>query len=169
MAEPEKLPMQLEVGAEVTFMGVTLNSTYTKSGDDYQIFIMPSNLNNNAKVSIGKMIKDFNELFKEDLKQENIEEKINATQDTDPTGSGNVSTIDYTQIEFCLKMIYLNIKKKGEEKTIEYAISVQIVMDKLVPDNIKIFKVNSLSFNIWNTKNIDILNRMSLVDPELFS
>lgn len=168
MAENNNLPMQLEVGAEITFMNVTLNSSYSKTEDGYQILIMPSNLDNIATVSIGEMINDVKELFDEKLEQKNVEEKINAVQDVESDNAAALK-IDYTKIKFCLKMIYLNIKKKGDKKTIEYAVSVQMVTDKLVPADIKIFKVNSLSFNIWNTKNADILNRMSLTDPQMLS
>ncbi len=167
MGETQKMPMQFELGAKIKLMGVDLSSFYKKSNDVHQILVMPSNLDNNAVISIDEMIKDFNSFFGEELTPEDIKDKINAIQDTSKTEGTNDKTINYEDIRFCLKMLYLNIKKSSSGKTIEYALSIQIIMDGLIPNDIKLFNVDSLSLNIWNTQNKDIIDRMSLIDPSI--
>ena len=75
-------------------------------------------------------------------------------------------------VKFCLKMLFLNIesKKNGEteEKTVEYALSLQINAEGLIPKEIKIFQIDSLSFNIWNTQRQTVLEKMALITPDSF-
>ena len=70
------------------------------------------------------------------------------------------------------KMLFLNIesKKNGEteEKTVEYALSLQINAEGLIPKEIKIFQIDSLSFNIWNTQRQTVLEKMALITPDSF-
>ena len=78
----------------------------------------------------------------------------------------------FDSVKFCLKMLCLNIesKKNGEteEKTIEYALSLQINAEGLIPKEIKIFQIDSLSFNIWNTQRQTVLEKMALITPDSF-
>ena len=67
-----------------------------------------------------------------------------------------------------LKMLFLNIKSSGGKTTAEYALSLQIIADDLIPKEIQIFNIKCLSFNIWNTKRQNVLDKMALTTPESF-
>ena len=68
-----------------------------------------------------------------------------------------------------MKMLFMNIEREtGKENVTEYALSLQILADGLIPKEITMFNVKSLSFNIWNTKRQNVLDKMSLMNPESF-
>lgn len=56
----------------------------------------------------------------------------------------------------------------GKENVTEYALSLRILADGLIPKGISMFNVKSLSFNIWNTTRQNVLDKMSLMTPESF-
>ncbi|MDE7192998.1 MAG: hypothetical protein K2O14_03405, partial [Oscillospiraceae bacterium] len=82
--------------------------------------------------------------------------------------SDTVANIDCGSIKFCLKMLFLNIDSEADTKTTEYALSLQIIADGLIPKEITVFNVKSLSFNIWNTQRQNVLDKMALTNPESF-
>lgn len=169
MSEEKKLTMNMELGVKLKLLGVDLSAFYKKLTNGYQILVMPSNLDNNVTVSIGEMISDFNEMFGEKLKEDDVTKKLQEDNNFKLSASAPNTTFDYKKIKFCLKMLYLNIKATeeggNETKKSEYALSLQVITDGVINSNIKIFNVESLSFNIWNTQNNAILERMSLIDP----
>ena len=101
------------------------------------------------------------------LSEDDVKSKI--AEEEDPQV---VNAIDFDSVKFCLKMLFLNIesKKNGEteEKTVEYALSLQINAEGLIPKEIKIFQIDSLSFNIWNTQRQTVLEKMALITPDSF-
>ena len=153
---------QLSVGLEFTFMGVDLSAYYTKKQTGYQIFVAPMNVDNKAEISLSEMIDQFNKLAGAGtLSEEDVKKKIES-EDTNAVG------IDWGAIRFCLKMLFLNIDSEADTKTTEYALSLQIIAEDLIPKEITVFNVKSLSFNIWNTQRQNVLDRMSLTNPEAF-
>ena len=152
--------VQLSVGLKFTFMGVDLSSYYKKTADGYQIFLAPANVSNDVQLTLKEMIGQFNGMAGEGaLSEDDVKSKI-------------VNAIDFDSVKFCLKMLFLNIesKKNGEteEKTVEYALSLQINAEGLIPKEIKIFQIDSLSFNIWNTQRQTVLEKMALITPDSF-
>lgn len=153
---------QLSVGLKFTFMGVDLSAYYTKKTNGYQIFVAPMNVDNKAEISLREMINQFNKMAGADtLSEEDVKNKIES-EDT------NRKDIKWDTIKFCLKMLFLNINSEADTKTIEYALSLQIIADDLIPKDITVFNVKSLSFNIWNTQRQNVLDKMSLTNPEAF-
>ncbi len=162
--EPSAEKPQLAIGLDFTFMGVDLSSYYKKTSDGYEIFLAPSNIDNNVTLTIKEIVEQFNKMAGDGaIKQEDIEGKI--------AGSENVNLaedINFDSIRFCLKMLFLNIKSSGGKTTAEYALSLQIIADDLIPKEIQIFNIKCLSFNIWNTKRQNVLDKMALTTPESF-
>ncbi len=153
---------QLSVGLEFTFMDVDLSAYYTKKPGGYQIFVAPMNVDNKAEISLSDMIEQFNKLAGAgSLSEDDVKNKIETEENYDA-----VAEIDWTSIKFCLKMLFLNIDSQADTKTTEYALSLQIIADGLIPKEITVFNVKSLSFNIWNTKRQSVLDKMSLTTPE---
>ncbi len=157
--------VQLSVGLEFTFMGVDISSYYKKKADGYQIFLAPMNISNDVQLTLKEMVGQFNTMAgKNILSEDDVKNKITAE---DPQND-----INFDSLNFCLKMLFLNIESKtnGEEKNtnVEYAISLQIKAEELIPKEIKIFQIDSLSFNIWNTQRQNVLERMALITPESF-
>lgn len=160
---------QLSVGIKFTFMGVDLSAYYKKTDNGYEVFLAPSNIENSVQLSIADMIKEFNQLSGGSLTEQEVQDKISSEADRVPTENGDPLTVDWSSVKFCLKMLFLNVKsvKSGEEenRTVEYAISLQIIADDLLPKDIKIFNIDSLSFNLWNTQRQSVLEHMALIDP----
>ena len=156
---------QLSVGLEFTFMGVDLGAFYTKKPGGFQIFVAPMNVDNNVGITLDEMIAQFNQLAGDGaLDAEKVKEKIESEEPPE-----NLKDINWGTIKFCLKMLFLNIDWETDKKDIkEYALSLQILADGLIPKEITMFNVKSLSFNIWNTKRQNVLDKMSLMTPESF-
>jgi len=155
---------QLSVGLEFTFMGVDLGAYYTKKPSGYQIFVAPMNVDNRAEVSLSEMIEQFNQLAGAgSLSEDNVKKKIKTEENSD-----TAANINWGSIKFCLKMLFLNIDSEADVKTTEYALSLQIIADGLIPKDITVFNVKSLSFNIWNTQRQNVLDKMALTTPESF-
>lgn len=153
---------QLSVGLEFTFMGVDLGAYYTKKIDGYQIYVAPMNVDNKAEISLSEMIEQFNQLAGAgSLSEDDVKRKIETEENSE-----TVANIDWGSIKFCLKMLFLNIDSEKDTKTTEYALSLQIIADELIPKEITVFNVKSLSFNIWNTKRQNVLDKMALSTPE---
>ena len=155
--------VQLSVGLKFTFMGVDLSSYYKKTADGYQIFLAPANVSNDVQLTLKEMIGQFNGMAGEGaLSEDDVKSKI--AEEEDPQV---VNAIDFDSVKF-----FLNIesKKNGEteEKTVEYALSLQINAEGLIPKEIKIFQIDSLSFNIWNTQRQTVLEKMALITPDSF-
>ena len=136
--------------------------------DGYQIFLAPANVSNDVQLTLKEMIGQFNGMAGEGaLSEDDVKSKI--AEEEDPQV---VNAIDFDSVKFCLKMLFLNIesKKNGEteEKTVEYALSLQINAEGLIPKEIKIFQIDSLSFNIWNTQRQTVLEKMALITPDSF-
>lgn len=149
---------QLSVGLEFTFMGVDLGAYYTKKPNGYQIFVAPTNVDNKAAISLSEMIEQFNQLAGAgSLSEDDVKNKI----DTDKNAG-----VDWGSIKFCLKMLFLNIDSETDTKTTEYALSLQIIADKLIPEEITLINVKCLNFNIWNTKRQNVIDKMALSTPE---
>ena len=155
--------VQLSVGLKFTFMGVDLSSYYKKTADGYQIFLAPANVSNDVQLTLKEMIGQFNGMAGEGaLSEDDVKSKI--AEEEDPQV---VNAIDFDSVK-----LFLNIesKKNGEteEKTVEYALSLQINAEGLIPKEIKIFQIDSLSFNIWNTQRQTVLEKMALITPDSF-
>lgn len=157
---------QLSVGLEFTFMGVDLGAFYKKKNDVHQIFVAPMSVDNRAELTLSEMIKQFNELAGTGvLSEDDVKRKIETDKNND-----TAVNLDWKTIKFCLKMLFLNIEIGANEKakSIEYALSLQIIADGLIPDEIEVFNIKSLTFNIWNTERQSVLDKMALSTPEIF-
>lgn len=153
---------QLSVGLEFMFMGVDLGAYYTKKPGGYRIFVAPMNVENKAELSLKDMVDQFNRLTGEkSLSEDDVKNKIKSDENYDTAAS-----LDWNSIKFSLKMLFLDIDSQA--KTTEYALSLQIIADGLIPKDITIFNVKALSFNIWNTKRQSVLDKMALSAPESF-
>lgn len=164
---------QLSVGIRFMLMGVDLSAYYQKTTNGYAIFLAPSNLDNNVQLSVSEIVAEFNKMAGGGLTEDDIKKKVGddvqlavAAETDEPV------QLDWSKIKFCLKMLFLNIKsetKDGkEDKSVEYALSLQIIADELLPKDIHIFNVDSLSFNIWNTQRTKVLEHMALIEPEAY-
>lgn len=156
---------QISVGLEFTFMGVDLGAFYSKKPGGFQIFVAPMSVDNNVGITLDEMIAQFNQLAGDGaLDAEKVKEKIESEESPE-----NLAGIEWNNIKFCLKILFLNISREtGKEDITEYALSFQILADGLIPKEITMFNVKSLSFNIWNTKRQNVLDKMPLMTPELF-
>lgn len=155
---------QLSVGLEFTFMGVNLGSYFTNTSAGYHIFVAPLDVNNDVAVSLNEMIAQFNQLAGAgSLSEDDVKRKIGCEENY---ACG--ANIDWNSIKFSLKMLFLDIDREGEKNTTEYALSLRIIADGLIPKDITVFNVKSLSFNIWNTRRQKVLDKMALTIPEAF-
>lgn len=153
---------QLSVGLEFTFMGVDLGAYYTKKNTGYRIFVAPMNVDNNTAISLSEMIKQFNQLAGAgSLSEDEVKSKIESEEN-------NSNGLNWDSIKFCLKMLFLDIDREEDKNTTEYALSLQIIAEGLIPKDITVFNVKSLSFNIWNTHHQKVLDKMALTTPETF-
>ncbi|MDE7390458.1 MAG: hypothetical protein K2M82_05920 [Lachnospiraceae bacterium] len=155
---------QLSVGLKFTFMGVDLSAYYKKTSDGFEIFLAPSKIDNDVGLTIKEIVEQFNTLAgHNEISEDDIKNKISENEPSDI-----IQGIDFNTVSFCLKMLFLNIKSSGETKTTEYAFSLQINAEGLIPKDINIFQIDSLSFNIWNTQRQNVLEKMALMNPESF-
>lgn len=155
---------QLAVGLKFTFMGVDLSSYYKKISGGYEIFLAPSNVDNDVQLSLKEIVEQFNGFAGAgSLSEDDVKSKIAENENVDM-----VNALDFDSIKFCLKMLFLNVKSVNGAATVEYALSLQINAEELIPKDIKIFRVNSLSFNIWNTQRQNVLEKMALITPDSF-
>lgn len=165
--EPSTEKPQLAIGLDFTFMGVDLSSYYKKTADGYSIFLAPSNVDNDVTLTVKEIVEQFNKMAGEGtIKQEDIEEKISGSENVQL--ADGMDALDFDSIGFCLKMLFLNIESAGGKTTAEYALSLQIVAEDLIPKEIQIFNIKSLSFSIWNTKRQNVLDKMALTTPDSF-
>ena len=56
----------------------------------------------------------------------------------------------------------LRAARQGERNKFRYS------LEGLIPKEIKIFQIDSLSFNIWNTQRQTVLEKMALITPDSF-
>lgn len=166
---------QLSVGIRFMLMGVDLSAYYQKTSKGYEIFLAPSNLDNNVQLSVSEIVAEFNKMAGSgSLSEEDIKKKVgDDVQLTLAAETNEPVQLDWEKIKFCLKMLFLNIKSEtkedgSEDKSVEYALSLQIIADELLPKDIKIFNVESLSFNVWNTQRTKVLEHMALIEPEAY-
>lgn len=165
---------QLAVGIRFIFMGVDLSAYYKKVSNGYEIFLAPTNVENNVQLSVSEIVAEFNKMAGGGLKEEDIKNKVDGDVKLAAAAeNGEPVQLSWDKIKFCLKMLFLNIKsvKKEdgtEDKSVEYALSLQIIADELFPKDIQIFNVDSLSFNIWNTQRTKVLEHMALIEPESY-
>ncbi len=156
---------ELMVGLEFVFMGVDLSACYHKTQTGYEILVTPSVLENNVELTIEELLKQFNGLAGEGtLSEQDVKDKI--MQDSNIS---NEDAVEWEKIKFVLKMIFLNLKhdtQTPENDVTEYAFSLQVDLEGLIPQDITVINIHSLSFNIWNTQRQTILEKMSLVTPE---
>lgn len=143
-------------------MGVDLGAYYTKKNTGYRIFVAPMNVDNNTAISLSEMIKQFNQLAGAgSLSEDEVKSKIESEEN-------NSNGLNWDSIKFCLKMLFLDIDREEDKNTTEYALSLQIIAEGLIPKDITVFNVKSLSFNIWNTHHQKVLDKMALTTPETF-
>ena len=76
----------MAIGLDFTFMGVDLSSYYKKTSDGYEIFLAPSNIDNNVTLTIKEIVEQFNKMAGDGaIKQEDIEGKIAGSENERPT------------------------------------------------------------------------------------
>lgn len=144
----DTIKAQIAVSLEFEFMGADLSASYSIS-DDGMTISFSGEVKNADHITPSAMVNDFNELMEEpQLSEEQVLQSIkgnicNLQPDI-------VTNIDFSKLKFRLKELRLRlfIGKDGR-KTVDYAITLEIILDGMLPD-IKVIHIKSLNFSLKN-------------------
>lgn len=141
---------QMSVSLDFEFMGTALTAEYMVSEDGMTILFSSDAIEAAKSITLSAMTADFNELVEEEQIDE--EQVLQAIRNdvccaADDTANG---LIDFSKIKFRLKGLELKIFiGKDGKKSVSYAITLEILLDGLLPD-IKIIRIKSLNFCLKN-------------------
>lgn len=155
--------LKMTFGLDFTFFGSNLNAMYTKKDNGYAILLLPSKAEA-EEISIQKMIDDVKEIISSIAGKENADKADFSELNTSVTEmSGDKSEGILDKIRIRLRTAFLYINKEGEANSqFEYALSLEVLADGLIPQEVKTLNVNKLSLAIWNTNRATILNQMAI-------
>lgn len=159
-------PLSALVGIDFRIFETDLHAGFEKRGSDgYAILVMPTNLEADNGISVGKMIQEIKGLVS------SIDENAN-TDDMEKDLQSGVSGLsrddgqqfDLNKLMIKLRMAFLYICKTAEESTIEYAFQLEVTTEGMIPEKIRsLVDVNNVSISVWNTQRKKLIEKMSLV------
>lgn len=89
--------------------------------------------------------------------------KINENELTQNLKAALPKTIKIEEILIKLKTAYLYVNAAGGQPAkVEYAFSLDVITDGVLPEGIKLVDVKKLSVSVWNTDREKILQLMTL-------
>ena len=159
--------VNIVLGANVMLLGARLSAAYAKVGNGYKILIKPTNVEENEGIYITKMVEDVNALIASitgdnkpaAITAKDVEDKLPADKKDPETG--------WKSLKIKLSMIYLYIESDGgnTSKVMEFAFKLDIDSSKLIPADITLVRIDSLSIAVWNTENTAVTDKMQLTLP----
>lgn len=157
------------VGAKFKLLGASEVATFTKDGDGYSVLLAPSETEANEGITIKELVTQVNDLIKnvdpeaKTVDQTEIEGKVSEAAPTDSTGK---SVVDFTNLKVVLNQAFLYLNSKTN--TLEYAFSLVIDAENVIPEEITFLNVEKVVFAIWNTNRDKVIEKMALVTPETY-
>ena len=159
-------PLNALVGIDFRIFEADLHAGFEKHGNDgYALLVIPTSLEADNGISIGKMIHDIKRLVS------SVDENAN-TDDMEKDLQNGVSGLtkddgqkfDLDKLMIKLRMAFLYICKTAEESTIEYAFQLEIITEGMIPAKIRsLVDVNNVSISVWNTQRKKLIEKMSLM------
>ncbi|MEH3114794.1 hypothetical protein [Pedobacter terrae] len=145
--------MSLQLGVQFQLLKTNLIAVYEKKGQASSFLLVPTNLDEVGSATLGEMINDLKEAFKDSIDTGKIENDLKALSSDDKTKS----KFKVENLKFSLKTAYIYVQ--GEVK--EYAFAIEVDCGDAVPD-LGFVKVEKLTFKIWNTDRNKILQQLNL-------
>lgn len=159
-------PLNALVGIDFRIFETDLHAGFEKRGSDgYALLVIPTSLEADNGISIGKMIQEIKGLVS------GVDENAN-TDDMEKNLQNGVSGLtrddgqkfDLDKLMIKLQMAFLYIEKTAEESTIEYAFQLEIITEGMIPAKIRsLVDVNNVTISVWNTQRKQLIEKMSLM------
>jgi hypothetical protein len=154
----------IAAGVKFTLLGTELNAGFEKTDTVERIFIFEDVTAPPEGVTIGKLISDVEALMDRPpggvagLSPGDIEGKL--TPIVKPGSPFNINAIKIT-----LATVYLKMEKpSGASKyTAEYAFRINVDMQGLIRDDIKLINIQQVTLAVWNTDDPKV--KQQLVPP----
>lgn len=141
---------QMSVSLDFEFMGTTLTAEYMISDEGMTILFSSDTIESAKSITLSAMIADFNELVEEEQLDEELVVQAIKNNVCRLEKNAPDSTIDFSKIKFRLKGLELKIFiGKDDKKSVSYAITLEIILDGMIPD-IRIIRIKSLNFCLKN-------------------
>lgn len=151
--------MEALIGIELKVLGSDIVGIYEQTKEGYKILVAPSNPQSNEGITIDKLLEDINSL----IGKTGEKEKVNGNELKEQLKAAVPSNIKLEEIVIKLKTAYLYVdSKKGADTKLEYAFSLDIVTEGVLPKGIELVDVKRLTVSVWNTDREKVLNYMSL-------
>jgi hypothetical protein len=145
--------MSLQLGVQFQLLKTKLVAVYEKKGSESSFLLMPTNLEEVGSATLGEMIQDLTDAFKDSVDTEKIKNDLQAlSSESKPKAKFNVDSF-----KFSLKTAYIYVK--GDIK--EYAFAIEVDLGAAIPD-LGFVKIEKLAFKIWNTGRNKILQQLNL-------
>lgn len=158
--------VNLIAGAKFTLLGTDLTA-FLKVDDKGQTYYVFHDVTTPSEgVTFPEVLSDVRKLM-----GLNDGDPVPGLSETDVKGqlqaASPKSTFDIAAVRFTLRTVYLKyVSPTGGSATAEYALLCDISAKGLVPPDVKLFNIDSLTIGVWNTTNPAVLKQMQLsIDP----
>lgn len=150
----------LMAGVNFTLLGTKLNMGFEKTDEGSHYFVFQDLSSPNGGASIGELIDDVKRLMGgkdvPGLTPEEIKNKLTVINKP-----GSAFNIDDVRIR--LTTVYLDIRiDKDDKKTTEYAFRLDIIAGGLLPPDIKLVNIDTITIAVWNTTNEKIKKQLAV-------
>lgn len=157
--------MKALLGVEFRIVGSDLVGIYEKTESGYKILVLPVNQENNNGITIRELLNDVNSLLQKGGTSGEIKENELITQ----MKAVVPENIKVEEIRVKLKTAFLYINAvEGQDTKTEYAFSLDITTEGVLPQDIKLVDVKKLSVSVWNTERDKIVQTMGLQNADTY-
>lgn len=160
--------MNALVGVDFSLIGTKLRAVYEKSGEGWNLLLIPTELEAESGISIGKMVEEIQAMIKGQGSTASTDKlKTDITDQLKACSDGR--EFDLNKVIVKLDMAYLYIHKHkaqgaDEQDELEYAFQMEVITDGFIPAGVaQIVDVTHLSLSVWSTERKKILEKMRLV------
>lgn len=168
-----KAAVHVMAGLSFTLLKVDFTAGFEKDENGYQILLLPTDNDENQGLSIKEMIDEVKKLMEKSgaeidagKMQDDIEGAVNGVSDPDGQKTPEEREgFDPLALKVILRQAFLYYRKAGDSKTFEYAFSLEINMEEVMP-KIDLVSLKNLSLAVWSTERKKILERMQLFHIE---
>lgn len=155
--------VNLMAGVKFTLLGTELTAGFEKTDTGQHIFVYQDLDKPNDGITIDKVISDIKTLMGRSstdnvpgLSTKEISDKLTLV-------SKQGSAIDPTAIRLVLHTVYLDIMKPTTgESTVEYAFRVDVIATGLIPAEISLINIDSITLAIWNTTKEKVKKQLAI-------
>ena len=153
--------VNLMAGLKFTLLGTELTAGFLKDDKGEHIFVYQDVSSTNEGITIEQLITDVKTLMGKSsgdevsgLSSDEISKKLSPAVK---------SPLDIGAIRVVLHTVYLDIMNPKEgESTVEYAFRLDIKADGLIPKEVKLINVGSITLAVWNTTNEEVTKQLAL-------